>query len=276
MKKAILYTVMFVLLQMAVQFIVTVIWALVSPAGPEGADMALQFSATGTQPTTLVVATGAFNLLTALLFMSLRWTPVAKTYIQRRPWDVALWCVVAAAGTLVPSMWLQEQMPDLPDTVSQTMLQMMHVPGCFFVIAVLAPVCEEVVFRGAVLRALLRWMDNGERREGGTLTTRQWAAVALSALLFALVHANPAQMPHAFLIGMLLGWLFARTGSIVPGTVLHVTNNTLAYMLAAAYPSEDIRLIDILGGQQSAVAMAVAFSLMLLVPALYQLHLRCR
>ena len=262
MKKAFLYTLMFVLLQLAVTFLVAMAWLLATLSADDGMAVGDRFSAISAQPVVLVVSAGVFNLVAILLYLGLRWTPVSRSYAQSRPLAVMLWCVVAALGSLVPSIWLQEQMPELPDTVSETMMQMMHVPGCFFVIAVLAPVCEEVVFRGAVLRALLRY--------------RPWVAIVLSSLCFALVHGNPAQMPHAFLMGLLLGWLFVRTHSVLPGIVLHVVNNAAAYLMAVAYPSTDIRLVDILGGQQSRVLMALGFSLMLLLPALYQLHLNLR
>ena len=289
MKKAFLYTLMFLLLQMSVTFLVILAWLLVTSPGHDGAAIGRQFAAISSDPVAMVVSAGVFNVVSSLLFVGLRWTPVSRSYAESRPLAAMLWCVVAALGSLLPSLWLQEQMPDLPDNLSETMMQMMHVPGCFFVIAVLAPLCEELVFRGAVLRALLRSPLFGGVQEslraaevspsaagGGRvlrLTGRQWGAVALSALCFALVHGNPAQMPHAFLMGLLLGWLFARTGSVLPGVVLHVANNTAAYLMAAAYPSTDIRLVDIMGGSEGRVLMALGFSLMLLLPALYQLHL---
>ena len=127
----------------------------------------------------------------------------------------------------------------------------------------LAPLCEELVFRGAVLRALLRW------------TPRHWVAIAISALFFALIHVNPAQMPHAFLAGLLLGWLYYRTDSVVPGIVLHWVNNSIAYVVYNLYPDPDMQLIDLFGTQRH-VAAAVVFSLFILLPALYQLHLRMK
>ena len=39
---------------------------------------------------------------------------------------------------------------------------------------------------------------------------------------------NPAQIPFAFLLGMMFGWLYYRTGSMLPGIVGHVLNNSVA------------------------------------------------
>jgi membrane protease YdiL (CAAX protease family) len=133
----------------------------------------------------------------------------------------------------------------------------------YFAVGLLAPVSEELVFRGAILRALLRW------------TSRHWVAIAISAVLFALIHANPAQMPHAFLIGLLLGWLYYRTDSIVPGIVYHWVNNSVAYVIYNLYPDPSLKLIDLFGSQRT-VAAAVLFSLFILLPALYQLYLRLK
>jgi membrane protease YdiL (CAAX protease family) len=127
----------------------------------------------------------------------------------------------------------------------------------------LAPLAEELVFRGAVLRALLRW------------NSRHWVGISISALLFALIHMNPAQMPHAFLIGLLLGWMYYRTDSIVPGVVYHWVNNTVAYVLFNLYPDPDLTLMDLFGSQQR-VLMALGFSLCIFLPALFQLNLRLK
>lgn len=84
-------------------------------------------------------------------------------------------------------------------------------------------------------------------------------------------------MPHAFLIGLLLGWMYYRTGSILPGVAFHWVNNTVAYVLYNLYPNSasDMKLIDLFGTQRT-VAAALLFSLFILLPALYQLHLRMR
>ena len=117
------------------------------------------------------------------------------------------------------------------------------------------------MLRGAVLKELLK-----------SPKLSPWAAIAISAVFFALIHMNPAQMPHAFLIGLLLGWMYWRTGSILPGVAYHWANNSIAYIMYNIYPNPDMKLIEVLGSQQH-VLMAVGFSLLIMVPAIYQLHL---
>lgn len=225
-----------------------------------------QFSATGT-----VIFMALFSLSTIALFTLARWSPVSRHYVLTRPWDVLVWCVIAAIGAIVPSLFLQELMPQWPEAIQKYIdeaeavaVQMMNTRGGYAVVCLLAPVAEELVFRGAVLRTLLVWQPQ-----------RRWLMIALSALLFALAHLNPAQLLHPLLIGLLLGWMYERTGSILPGVVYHWANNTMAYLMYHAYPSSDITLSDILG-QQSRVLMALAFSMLILLPAIFQLHQRMR
>jgi len=113
------------------------------------------------------------------------------------------------------------------------------------------------------LRALLRWKSN------------PWVGITISAALFTLIHMNPAQMPHAFLVGLLLGWMYYRTDSIVPGVIYHWVNNTVAYVMYNLYPDPDMRLADLFGSERT-VLMAVGFSLCIFLPALFQLNLRLR
>lgn len=187
------------------------------------------------------------------------------------PWDLLFWCFIAALGVIIPSTFLQEQMPEWPDAIqryidetAQQMVGIMNTPGGYAVICLLAPIAEELVFRGAVLRKLLEWKPE-----------RRWLMITLSALLFALAHMNPAQLLHPFLIGLLLGWLYERTGSIVPGIIFHWANNTMAYLLIRIYQDPDITITQIFGSQ-SRVMMAVGFSLLIFLPALYQLNQRMK
>ena len=82
-------------------------------------------------------------------------------------------------------------------------------------------------------------------------------------------------MPHAFLIGLLLGWFYYRTGSVVPGVAFHWVNNSIAYVGYNMYPDSSLKLVDLFGSQRTVIA-AVLFSLFILLPSLYQLHLRMR
>jgi hypothetical protein len=212
----------------------------------------------------MIICLTANSVAVLALFFLMRWTQVSRSYVRSRPWGVLFWCALAAAGAVIPSTWLQEQMPELPNFAEQEFDMILKDRWGYLAVGLLAPVCEELVFRGAVLRSLLRWAGH------------HWVAIAISALLFALVHANPAQMPHAFVIGLLLGWLYYRTDSVVPGVVYHWVNNSIAYVVYNLYPDPSLRLIDILGGSQRSVAAAVLFSLFILLPSLYQLNLRLR
>jgi membrane protease YdiL (CAAX protease family) len=83
-------------------------------------------------------------------------------------------------------------------------------------------------------------------------------------------------MPHAFAVGLLLGWMYWRTGSILPGVAYHWANNSVAYVLYNLYPDPDMKLTDLFKGSHLHVMMALGFSLLIVLPALYQLHLWMR
>lgn len=252
MKKAIIYTIVFAAIQIMVTPAVMTIWKLVTGN-----------SVDQNNPTMLIISITMASLISLVLFIALKWAVLSPAYIRSRPWGVLVWTAIAACGAIIPSIWFQEQMPELPNIAEETLASIMGSRLGYVVIGLLAPFVEEVVFRGAILRALLGW------------THRHWLAIAISALLFALVHANPAQMPHALIIGVLLGWLYYRTNSIVPGMTYHWINNSIAYVFYALYPDPSVKLIDLFGSNLN-VAAAVGFSIVILAPALFQLNLRLK
>ena len=253
MKRALFYTFLFLFIQLLAGLAV---------------DLVARLFPTLSGVMTQIISMSVFSIATIILFLSMKWTEVSMSYIKSRPWMVLLWCVVAAFGTIIPSIFLQDLLPEWPASIQQfsreaeaQIYEIVGTRGGYFVICLLAPVAEELVFRGAILRALLRWRPS-----------QRWLMIVVSALLFALIHLNPAQMPHAFLAGLLLGWLFMRTGSVIPGIAFHWANNTITYFIARLYPNPDTQLVDIFGSQ-SRVLLAVGFSLLILLPALYQLNL---
>lgn len=251
MKNALVYTIVFVGIQMVLGGLVTLVCGQLTSVDA------------GTNATTLIVTTASTSIVTLIVFLAAKWAELSRHWVQTRPWFVLFWCVVAALGILIPSAWLQEQMPTLPNLAEDAFDMIMKDRWGYFVIGLLAPLTEELVFRGAVLRALLRWKSN------------PWVGITISAALFSLIHMNPAQMPHAFLIGLLLGWMYYRTDSIVPGVVYHWVNNTVAYVMYNLYPNPDMRLADLFGSERT-VLMALGFSLCIFLPALFQLNLRLK
>ena len=215
-----------------------------------------------------VIAVGVSALVTITLFILLRWATPTKDYILTRPWGTLCWCAVAAIGAIIPSLYVQELI-EWPESwlelfntkeTEHLLSGMMATTGGFFVIALLQPLAEEVVFRGAILRSLLKWQPQ-----------RRWLMIGLSALLFALAHMNPMQFIHPLLIGLLLGWMYERTHSIIPGVVFHWVNNTVAVVASIYFAkSEDFSLTDLWGPQR--VYLAVGFSLLILLPAIYQIN----
>lgn len=215
----------------------------------------------------IAIATALSGLLTICLFARLRWSPYSREYISKRPWTTLAWVAMLALGTIVPSQWLVEVMGfEMPKESAELLTQMMKTPWGYMAVGVLAPVAEEMVMRGAVLRKLLEVM-------GGNL---KWLAIVISALVFGTLHGNIPQFVHATLMGVLLGWMYSRTDSIVPGIVFHWVNNTIAFIAFHLLPqAQDGTLSDIFG-DGGRVYMALGFSLCVFLPSLLQLVQRLR
>jgi hypothetical protein len=257
MKKGIIniivYVVVFLAIQLACQSAANGLQALLHPETK--GDISF---------TAIVIAFALSAIISIAVFLLLRWAEVSPNYLRTRPWAVCCWCALASIGTFVPSIFIQEHLPELPNISEDLFNGILLNRWGYVTVGLLVPIAEELVFRGAVLRELLR------------LCSRHWTAILLSALIFALIHGNPAQMPHAFVMGLLLGWMYWRTDSILPGVVFHWVNNSVAYVMYNIYPDPTLQLADIFGGSQRAVISALAFSLCILLPSLYQLYLRLR
>ncbi len=117
--------------------------------------------------------------------------------------------------------------------VSEQVLEMPFI-AAFFFMAVSAPLCEEVVFRGVVYR--------GYRKSGSMLQ-----AAVFSALLFALGHMNFNQAAYAFVIGIMLVLLVEATGSIWSSILYHVVFN--GYSVCLMYLAESILPEGLASGQ---------------------------
>ncbi len=121
----------------------------------------------------------------------------------------------------VATSWLMDWLtmlgvpePEMPDMLQPTLVSLaLNILST----AVLPALIEEMIFRGYILNTL--------RLHGDGL------AVVLSAVLFALFHGNVLQIPFAFILGLVMGYLTVQTDSIWPAVLLHFSNNLMSVLL---------------------------------------------
>lgn len=101
---------------------------------------------------------------------------------------------------------------------------------------VAAPILEEILFRGLIFESCSERFGRG-------------VALLISALLFGLVHVVPVQMISAFVMGLILGYVYLRTRSLASVIVLHAINNAIAYVSMAFFDeSSNTSLRDLMSG----------------------------
>ncbi|WP_315349791.1 CPBP family intramembrane glutamic endopeptidase [Hoylesella saccharolytica] len=260
------YLVVFVLIQLGVTYATLFIEMALHPQ--TDADLNTTIKNLLSNDTTLVLISVIGSVLTIALFVWRKWVVLSRTYLRSNPWFTLLWVVFLGLGSILPLQWIYEQLNiSLSMEMEEMFKSIMGNRWGYLALGILAPLAEEMVFRGAILRTLLNYF-NGRM---------YWVPIIVSALLFGLVHGNMAQLLNAFLIGILLGWMYYRTESIVPGIVLHWVNNTVAYTMYKLMPQmNDGKLIDLFHGNNRLMYMGLACSLLVFIPSLYQLYVRLR
>ena len=97
----------------------------------------------------------------------------------------------------------------------------------YFYACLLGPVLEEIIFRGIVLDSMKEYNER--------------FAIVFSSLIFGLMHCNFPQAINAFIIGLIFGTLYIRSGSLLPSVILHILMNTITSLSQVmTYSSPDI------------------------------------
>ncbi|MBP0613498.1 CPBP family intramembrane metalloprotease [Chryseobacterium sp. cx-311] len=130
-------------------------------------------------------------------------------------------------GMMLIAEFLSGQLPvtgpffgPMYEVFTQLMEQMTQNTVTLVILAVImAPVFEEVVFRGIIQKGLIN--------KGMKPMTAIW----ISAVVFGIVHANPWQFVGAVLLGYVLGMVYHRTKSLLMPVLLHAFNNLLSVLL---------------------------------------------
>lgn len=260
MKRTIALILFFFGYQLLFQALAVGLWALVQMAG--GVSVS---ELAGTSPAMEYILVGQ-AVATLAIGLHVWWAGDVSR--ESRTWSAVsagtlLCCVLLMLGMGAWTNLLTELLR-LPDYNAGVVREMMSRPVGVVSIVLLAPVAEELLFRGAVQRHL------------AAVWHHPAGAVCASALIFGLVHANPAQMPFAALMGLVLGWVYHRTGSLLLCIVMHMVNNgssVLLYHLSGA-SAETVTMVEELG-EVGAYATA-AVGLLLAVGCVGWLNGRCK
>lgn len=97
----------------------------------------------------------------------------------------------------------------------------------FVMVGITGPILEEILFRGVILDGFLNRYKPGK-------------AIFWSAFLFGLFHMNPWQFIPAFLTGLLLGYIYLKTRSLIPVIFIHIINNSFSYLILYLYGEDDM------------------------------------
>ena len=121
---------------------------------------------------------------------------------------------IAAAFVCEP---ISAALPDMPAYLEEALESMTNGPlwASLLSVSIFAPLFEEWLCRGLVLRGLLSKMN-------------PTGAICVSAAFFAVLHLNPWQAIPAFILGLLFGYVYYRTGSLKLTMLMHCVNNTFA------------------------------------------------
>ena len=127
-------------------------------------------------------------------------------------WALAAIFVYYAFAVAYVVVFGEPKQEDLADKLGPVAVQVL-------LIAIVVPICEETCFRGMLFAGLRERMP----RIGAAL---------LSGLIFGALHATTgvSAVPPLMVFGVILALLYERTGSILPGVLLHMLNNSIALL----------------------------------------------
>ena len=197
--------------------------------------------------------TGGMAVMGVAMAKLAGWSVKSSLALRHAP--PLVWVAAALSGFTVGWMpgWIVEQLMELAPWLSLGNLEMLALAienagpvglaGMAFSIAILAPVFEEAVFRGALWGMLERSLPPA-------------AVWVITSLLFALIHMDPVHVIGVTFTGFVLGWLRWMGGSIWPCVAVHFINNAMGVVvMSVGYdPGVSVMFSALMG------ALTVAFA----------------
>ena len=199
------------------------------------------------------------KVMAALYFCSMSITLAGILYYRRArggsgPWArfsarglnpaLLLWAFVMMCAVGVVLEPLLALLPELQINVGRGFWTILS-------LVLFAPVFEELICRGVVL---------------GSLRSRYGVTIAwlVSSLFFGILHGQPVQVVNAFVVGLVLGYVYIATDSLWAAMILHALNNAVAYLMLVTGHANTL-LIDLIPGRTLYVAVYVVALAVLVV-----------
>ena len=200
--------------------------------------------------TALTLISGLLTLAVVLAFYLIRrkklsealWLrPVpAPTLLTGASLAPALYFVVIIVLAMLPAAWTENYGEASSEIVTGTVVGVISV-------ALVAPVVEEVIFRGLIMTRLSRAIPG-------------WLAVLLSAVIFGLCHGELVWFCYTFVVGAFFAFIDLRAGSILPSILGHIMFNAIGQAMSFVPQTEE--------GTEIAAALGVLFLAAIVLPIL--------
>jgi hypothetical protein len=173
---------------------------------------------------TLLIAT-ACMIVTTAIFEIIYWPSLAVQlkrfgFLQRYAWyGLAILMGLLAVNYMYSSflMYMEPNLHSFNDELSKMGLGPV---SKLFIICIVPGITEEIAYRGLIQH----WLQTA---------VKPWRAIILASALFAAMHLSALSAPYIFLLGLLLGWLKWKTGSLYPSMLVHILHN---YAVITIFP----------------------------------------
>lgn len=179
--------------------------------------------------TTYTLISGLATIMVVLAFYLIRRRKLSEALWLRRVdvpilWTGAalspgLYLIVTLVLAALPDAWTQSYNDAASGIDTGSFIGVLSV-------ALVAPVVEELIFRGLIMTRLSRVMPG-------------WLAVVLAAAVFGACHGHPVWAGYAFVLGTLYGFVALRAGSILPSILGHLVFNAIGQVFTFMPESED-------------------------------------
>ena len=223
--KPIIAVLVFILMELLVGGIIGMIGNLLFHPGEGGKAAIIALS---------IIISGVLTVFILNKMNMIKWRVANPKTIS---WRKAPLAIVGALMGIIAANLLNEKL-DLPNLIEAEMGALCHTFWGVLAITIIGPIVEELVFREGIIGYLIR---RGQHR---------WVAIIFSSLMFGIIHLNPAQVPFAFIMGIVLGVVYVKSHSIVLTSIIHILNNTIAVVeiILLGERANDLSYAELFGG----------------------------